>query len=71
MHRPLAVMGRDRSTGRLNGLKRSALRNQEENAVPAHVIGSDSVILVDAREPENPAVEGGSPVEIGDVRGFF
>jgi hypothetical protein len=71
MHRPLTVMGRDRSTGRFNGLKRSALRKQEENAVPAHVIGSDSVILVDAGKPKGYAVKGDSPVEIGDVQGFF
>jgi len=56
-------MGRDRSTGRLNGLKRSALRKQEENTVPVHVIGSDSVILVDAGKPKGYAVKGGSPVE--------
>ncbi|GEO17666.1 hypothetical protein MAE02_53620 [Microvirga aerophila] len=42
---------------------------EEKNAVATHVIGSHSAVLMDAGEAENITVEGGSPVEIGDIQG--
>jgi hypothetical protein len=47
------------------------LREEEKNAVAAHVIGSHPAVLMDARESENITVEGGSPVEIDDIQGSF
>jgi hypothetical protein len=64
-------MGWNRSTRGLDRLKRPTLRKKKQNPVPLHVIGSHPVIFVDAREPEDAAVEGGSPVKIGDIEGCF
>ncbi|GEO16058.1 hypothetical protein MAE02_37540 [Microvirga aerophila] len=71
MHGAVAIVGWDRSSGSFDGLKRPALRKEEENPVPAHVIGPHPVIFVDAGESKDIAVEGGSPVEIGDIKGGF
>jgi hypothetical protein len=50
-------------------LKGPTLRKEEQNTIAAHVIGPHPVILVNAGEAQYITIEGGSPVEVGNVQG--
>jgi hypothetical protein len=47
------------------------LRKEEKHAVATHIIGPHSVVSVDTWQAEDIAIEGGSPVEIGNIEGCF
>jgi hypothetical protein len=62
-------MGRDRSAWGLNRLERPTLRKQQQNAVSTDIIGPHAVVLIDAGQTKNVAIEGRSLLQVGDVQG--